>query len=211
MDKIVCVGKNYSEHIKEIGDKPQARPVLFLKPPSVLVAAKKMGETLTARIPPDPGLLHHECEMVLQIKKGGFHLSREEAQAAIGAVTVGLDMTFRDRQAALKKSGSPWTTSKVFLDSAIVGPFLSVEEFPNYLTETFSITVDGDMRQKGCGKEMIYDPITCVSYISEYFPLVAGDLVFTGSPAGVAEIVAGMKALLQFGKITYSVSWQNYR
>src|SRR4051812_35628185 len=98
MDKIVCVGKNYSEHIRELGGTvvPDAKPVLFLKPPSVLRAAQANGETLGLRVPPEAGLLHHECEIVLRLETGGYRMSAADAERAIGAVTVGLDMTLRD-------------------------------------------------------------------------------------------------------------------
>ncbi|MFM8313944.1 MAG: fumarylacetoacetate hydrolase family protein, partial [Deltaproteobacteria bacterium] len=136
MDKIVCVGKNYIEHAKELGDQVPEKPVLFLKPPSVLKQAHSR-ESLDVFIPTDQGSVHHECEIVIRLKKGGFRLTEMEAEKCIGKVSVGLDMTLRDKQAALKKAGSPWTTAKVFPDSAIVGPWVAVDDFPNFLETPF--------------------------------------------------------------------------
>jgi 2-keto-4-pentenoate hydratase/2-oxohepta-3-ene-1,7-dioic acid hydratase in catechol pathway len=215
MDKIICVGKNYSEHVKEMarlqGDSPVAKPVLFIKPPSVLRVAPVQGSRLELRIPPDAGELHHECEIVLRISQDGYRLSLEQAAAAISDVTLGLDMTLRDRQAALKKLGQPWEISKTFLDSAAIGPWVSVREFPEYLGEEFTFTLDGVLKQRGRGSEMGMSPIECVAYLSEHFPLKAGDLVFTGTPAGVGPVKAGQVGELKWGdRVRYSVKWEPY-
>jgi 2-keto-4-pentenoate hydratase/2-oxohepta-3-ene-1,7-dioic acid hydratase in catechol pathway len=207
IDKIICLGKNYAEHARELGDAVPDKPVVFLKPPSVLKVAGN-GETLQVELPPQAGLVHHECEIVLRLNRGGYRLSLAEAEKAIGEVTVGLDMTLRDLQTELKKGGHPWTTSKVFLDSAIIGPWISVGEFPRYLSEPFSLKVDGESRQSARGEQMLFGPAQSVSYLSALFPLVEGDLVFTGTPKGVGPIRAGQKAQLQWGPIAYSVVWK---
>lgn len=207
MDKIVCVGKNYRDHIKELGDAPTSRPVLFLKPPSVLKAARDNGEELDLKLPRNAGSIHHECEIVLQLNQGGYRMTESEAQRAIGAVSLGLDMTRRDTQTELKKAGHPWTVSKVFLDSAVVGPWCPVSRFPDYLDVPFRLTVDGKPRQGAKGSEMITSPSLCVAYISEAFPLCAGDLIFTGTPAGVGPIVGGSQASLSWGEMHYQIRW----
>lgn len=208
MDKIICVGKNYLEHAKELGDAIPAKPVLFLKPPSVLKVAVT-GDTTTAVLPTGVGSVHHECEIVLRLDRGGYRMSREEGRAAIGAVTLGLDLTLRDRQAELKKAGHPWTTSKVFPDSAIIGPWIPVRKFSDYLDVEFTFTLQEKVRQRGRGHDMLLSPEACVAYASEFFPLCSGDLLFTGTPAGVGPIGVDQTALLSWGNMSYSVRWKS--
>lgn len=208
MDKIVCVGKNYLDHAKEMGDKIPEKPVLFLKPPSVLRVSQHEDEALELQIPTDAGELHHEAEIVLRLDKGGYKIGVKEAERLIGAVTVGLDMTLRTRQSLAKQNGHPWTTSKVFVDAAVIGVWQRISEFPDYLSQKFSFAVDGVERQHGFGKDMRLSPAECVSYISEFFPLSPGDLIFTGTPAGVGPIVPGSKGTLSWGNVRLNVSWR---
>lgn len=207
MDKIVCVGKNYLDHAIELGDKVPEKPVIFIKPGSILRAAVQ-NEELELVIPQGQGALHFETEIVLRLERGGYKLDLKEAEKCIGAVTVGLDMTFRDLQATQKKNGHPWTTSKVFPDCAVVGPWVRLSEFSNYLEENFTFLLNDEMRQQNVGKNMRMNPIEIVSYISEFFPLVAGDLIFTGTPAGVSQVEAGQRGVLKYGDINYSVVWK---
>lgn len=212
MDKIVCVGKNYLEHAKELGDAVPERPVLFLKPPSVLRTAATNGEVLQVSLPRDAGPVHFECEIVLRLTLGGFQLGLEKAAALVESadVSLGLDMTLRERQAELKRRGHPWTTSKVFPGSALVGPFRPVAAHPEYLDAPFSFSVDGAVRQTGRGGEMMLRPAPCLSYISEFFPLLPGDLVFTGTPAGVGAVSPGQRGALRWpavGDLSYEVAW----
>jgi 2-keto-4-pentenoate hydratase/2-oxohepta-3-ene-1,7-dioic acid hydratase in catechol pathway len=207
MEKIVCVGKNYPEHARELGDAIPEKPVIFIKPPSILRVATP-DEALELRLPAGAGAVHHEAEIVLRLDKGGYKLDVKEAERIIGAVSVGLDMTLRERQAAQKKAGHPWTTSKVFIDCAVIGPWQRVSEFPNYLSEKFSFALDGQLRQQGFGTEMSLSPAECVAYISEFFPLCPGDLIFTGTPAGVGPVAPGQKGVLTWGPIRYAVSWK---
>lgn len=210
MDKIVCVGKNYEEHAKELGDVVPAKPVLFLKPPSVMRQARQ-GESLDLVTPVDRGSVHHECELVIQLKNGGFRMSPLEAESAIGAVTVGLDMTLRDEQAALKKAGSPWTVAKVFPDSAVIGPWVPVEKVTSYLDSVFSLKINGQLRQESCARQMTLSPVDCIVYISEKFPLCSGDVIFTGTPKGVNSIVPGDAGVLTFESIEFSVLWHGLK
>jgi 2-keto-4-pentenoate hydratase/2-oxohepta-3-ene-1,7-dioic acid hydratase in catechol pathway len=207
MDKIICLGKNYAEHAKEMGEAKPEKPVIFLKPPSVMKSASEIHEKLSAAFISEFGQVHHECEIVLRLDRGGYRMSLQEAKQAIGSLTVGLDMTLREKQSELKKKGQPWTVSKVFPDSAIVGPFIRVREFPDFCDVEFTLHVDGEKRQVGFGRDMELDPAASVAYISNFFPLVAGDLIFTGTPKGVNSIQSGQKADLVWGKIAYSVTW----
>lgn len=206
-DKIVCIGKNYSEHAQELGDAVPERPVLFLKPLSVLRTAKA-GETLSLTLPAYRSSIHHECEIVLRIKGGGYRLSSEQAGASIDAVSVGLDMTLRDLQSNLKKNGHPWTVAKVFPDAAVVGPWISVGEFPDWSKAPFTFSVNGKVVQQGRATEMTFSPADCVALASEFFPLCDGDLLFTGTPKGVGPVKEGDKAQLEFGPLKYSVQWK---
>lgn len=208
IDKIVCVGKNYAEHARELGDEVPEKPVLFLKPPSVLRSARAVGERIALRFPAGPGPVHYECEIVLRICEGGFRMALQEAQRAIGEATVGLDMTLRDLQNRLKKAGHPWEVCKVFPDSAVVGPWRSAKTLAEDLAAPFSFSLDGKVRQRGYGRDMILSPAECVAYASEHFELCPGDLLFTGTPAGVGPVNAGQAGVLEWGDLRYSVEWE---
>ncbi len=208
IDKIVCIGKNYSDHIREMNDAPIEKPVIFLKPPSVLLQAKNWHETAFAHFPINCGEVHPECEVVLRVAKGGFQLTREQAKSAIDAVTLGLDGTLRERQALLKKTGQPWTTAKVFRDAAIIGPWIPINEFKHYLEIEFTLTLDGAIKQRGRAATMLMQPIDILIYISEFFPLCPGDIIFTGTPAGVSAISPTSKATLSWGDYQYQVQWR---
>jgi 2-keto-4-pentenoate hydratase/2-oxohepta-3-ene-1,7-dioic acid hydratase in catechol pathway len=186
MDKIICIGKNYLENAKELGDAVPEKPVLFLKPPSVLVQVATDSQVI---LPSGRGQIHPECEIVLRLTESG----------TIDAVTLGLDMTLRDVQASLKKNGHPWEISKVFPGSAIIGKWIPFNEFPGYLDEEFSLLVDGKVRQRGLGAEMRLSPSECIAHASEYFPLRGGDALFTGTPAGVGPVTSGQIAELTWG------------
>ena len=198
MDKIVCLGKNYSEHAKELGEKQPEKPVLFLKPPSVLKCGENPNETLKLYLPKGRGQVHHECEIVLRV---GENLTIE-------AVTVGLDMTLRDVQSELKKKGQPWTTSKVFVDSAVIAPWKKVGEFPDWDKEEFQFSINGSLKQKGMASQMLLRVTDCIDYCRKFFPVYPGDLIFTGTPAGVGPVQSGDKGQLSWGEIELRVQWE---
>lgn len=195
IDKIICVGKNYLEHALELGDAVPENPVLFLKPASVLKQAENWGETIKAKFPEGEKEIHPECEIVLKIGKN----------QRIEAVSLGLDMTLRTRQAQLKKLGHPWTTAKVFLDAAIVGPWLPMKDMMDL---EFTLSIDGVLRQRGYASEMRMQSNNLLDYISQFFPICEGDLIFTGTPAGVSPIVLGTTVRLQWGEYFYDVKWE---
>lgn len=208
MDKIVCLGKNYLEHAKELGDAVPDKPVLFLKPPSVLTEVQNNLESVKVTLPKDSGEIHHECEVVVRLKFGGYKLSLSDSIRAVEAVTVGLDMTLRELQGKLKKNGHPWTTAKVFPQSAIVGPWRYVTSPDEIADVDFSLKINGKEKQKGTAKEMVFSIGESISYASQFFPLCEGDLIFTGTPKGVGPVVSGDKAELNFDNIQYFVEWQ---
>lgn len=207
MDKIICVGKNYRDHAQELGDAVPEKPVIFLKPASVLRTAQHWDETIVLSLPDEQGEIHYETEIVLLLQQGGFKLSLPAAEASIAAVTLGLDMTLRTLQTSLKKQGHPWTIAKVFPDAAVVGPWLKVNEFQDYLTTPFSFTLNGELKQHACGNIMLFKPAELVCYISQYMPLCAGDIIFTGTPAGVGKVQLGDKGCLQWQNKMFTVQW----
>lgn len=210
IDKLIFIGKNYLAHAQELGDAVPDKPVIFLKPPSVLKSVAAWQTTEKLSLCADKNDIHYETEIVLQLKQGGYRLSSMDAVACLGAVSLGLDMTRRDLQSQLKKQGHPWTTGKVFPDAAVVGPMIAIEDFTDYLTQPFSFTLNGKLRQQATGKEMTFSPLVLISYVSEFFPLCAGDLIFTGTPAGVGAIASGDTARLAWDdKHWYDVTWSD--
>lgn len=209
MDKIICIGKNYLEHAKELGDAIPEKPVIFLKPPSVILQAKNWRDTIQAQFPINKGEVHHECEIVLRVGHDGYQMSLSQAGKAIDAVSIGLDMTLRTLQNTLKKNGHPWTTAKVFKDSAILGPWVPLNEFTNYMEVEFSLMINNELRQHARGEEMTMKPAELLVYISEYFPLCKGDIIFTGTPAGVGQIFIGSLASLHLGDKYFQVVWSH--
>lgn len=207
MDKIICVGKNYADHAAELGDAHPEKPVLFIKPPSVLRAAEANDALVRLTLPKHSSQVHHEVELVFRIEKDGYQMTVEQAERALGAVTVGLDMTLRDLQGEAKKKGTPWTTGKVFRDAAVIGPWLRLSDFPNYNSETFSLSINDKLVQSATALQMSHSPAACLAYVSQFFPVCAGDLLFTGTPAGVGSVSVGDKGLLMFGSIRFLVEW----
>ena len=208
MDKIICVGKNYLEHAKELGDAVPDAPVLFLKPPSVLVPVHANEARVRAELPRDRGDVHYECEIVVRLARGGSNWSEADAATAFDAVTLGLDLTLRAEQSKLKKAGHPWEISKVFAGSAIVGPWIQRPDATTMLAEEFRFRLDGDVRQRGHARDMIFSLTQCLVQASRYFPLRAGDLLFTGTPQGVGPLKAGQRSELEWGsRKLFTVDW----
>lgn len=195
--KIVCVGRNYTEHAKELGNEVPAKPVLFLKPSSAVIYS---GEYI---IHPSFGNeLHHEVELVLLIGKRIKNISLEEAENAITGYGVGLDMTLRDVQNELKKKGEPWTIAKCFDTSAVISDFILKENYNLTLNEEISLSVNGTIKQKEKLDKMIFKPAEIVQYISSLMTLEEGDLIYSGTPAGVGKINKGDKLVGRIGNVS---------
>ena len=184
--KIVCVGRNYAKHAEELGNEVPEFPLIFLKPASVLIHS---GDKIIHPLYSDE--MHYEAELVLLITEQIKNADSEEALKAIGGYAVGLDMTLRDIQSKLKAKGHPWTLAKVFDGSAAVGDFVSSEKFNPTFEEFIELKLNGETRQKSQLKNMIFKPAGIVKYISEKMTLEEGDLIFTGTPAGVDKTVPG--------------------
>lgn len=208
IDKIVCVGKNYLEHAKELGEAMPEKPVLFLKPASVLHQATHWGEQLVLDFPEEDNAVQPECEIVLRIAHDGYRMNNEQAKKAISALSLGLDMTLRSRQSLLKKNGHPWTTAKVFKDAAIIGPWIPYQQFTDYMETAFQLSIDGSLRQCAKASEMMMCPEDLLVYVSQFFPLKAGDVIYTGTPAGVTSISKGSQAELRWRDYSYLVKWE---
>jgi len=186
--KIVCVGRSYADHAKELGNAVPDRPVLFIKPPSALTS-------LDAGIEwnPDWGNCHYECELSLRIDRT---LSKENDPAkvlqAIGAVTLGLDLTLRDLQDDLKKKGQPWERAKAFDGSCVLADWVPVGDvIADWKAVHYTLEINDELRQKGDTDLLIFDIATLLADISQVFTLEAGDVVMTGTPAGVAALQSG--------------------
>lgn len=186
--KIVCVGRNYAEHAKELGNEVSEKPVIFLKPASALIHS---GEKIIH--PTFSKDMHHEVELVLLIGKTVKNANKTEAEDAIIGYGVGLDMTLRDVQNELKKKGQPWTIAKCFDTSAVVSDFILKSDYKLSLDEEISLSVNGQIRQKEKLSKMLFRPAEIIEYISSLMTLEEGDLVFTGTPAGVGKVEVGDK------------------
>jgi len=186
--KIVCVGRNYVEHAKELGNEIPEKPVIFIKPSSAIIYS---GDEIV--YPPFSSEMHHEVELVLLIGKKIKNANISEAEDAIAGYGVGLDMTLRDIQNELKKKGYPWTIAKCFDTSAVVSDFILKENYQLTLNEEISLSINGTIKQREKLNKMIFNPAQLVEYISSLMTLEEGDLVFTGTPAGVSRVNRGDK------------------
>lgn len=186
--KIVCVGKNYLDHIKEFDGVIPERPVLFLKPASSIIY--NSGGIVKPHYGKD---LQYEAELILLIGAEIKDASSDEAGNAIAGYGVGIDVTMRDEQFRLKKSGLPWTTSKCFDTSAPISDFISSAEYKLTFDETITLTQNGIIRQQEKLGKMIMPPTRLVEYISSVMTLERGDIIFTGTPAGVGNMYSGDK------------------
>lgn len=184
--KILCLGRNYVEHATEMAAAVPVEPVVFLKPASAIIYD---GEEIL--IPSFSRDVHHEVEMVVVIGKEARHIGTPSAMDHVAGYAVGLDMTLRDIQTAAKKAGLPWTVAKGFDTSAPVSSIMERDAISDPHNLTLSLCVNGATRQKGSTGNMIFRIDTVISYLSSIFTLYPGDLIFTGTPAGVARVVGG--------------------
>lgn len=194
---IYCIGRNYIKHIQELENEVNAEPVLFLKPAASLITQHREIE-----LPAFSADVHHETEMVLLVGREGRGISEEDALRHIAGVAVGLDLTARDTQTALREKGLPWTVSKGFETAACVSDFLPRQSFPDLSDVHFSLQVNGDQRQEGDTSLMIFSVPRIVAFISSIVTLLPGDLIFTGTPHGVAAITPGDRLDLAMGELS---------
>jgi 2-keto-4-pentenoate hydratase/2-oxohepta-3-ene-1,7-dioic acid hydratase in catechol pathway len=184
--KIFCVGRNYTEHAQELGNEVPEEPVIFMKPKSALLQPHT-----PFYYPEFTNELHYECELVLRISKNGKYIQEKFANKYYDAVTAGIDFTARDIQNELKKKGLPWEKAKSWDNSAVIGKWMPFSTYKDKKNINFGLYKNKELVQQGTSKDMIYDFDYLVSYISNFFSINIGDLVFTGTPKGVGEIVVG--------------------
>jgi 2-keto-4-pentenoate hydratase/2-oxohepta-3-ene-1,7-dioic acid hydratase in catechol pathway len=184
--KIFCVGRNYVAHAKELGNEIPDEPIIFMKPKSALLQAHT-----PFYYPEFTNELHYECELVLRISKNGKYIQDRFANKYYDAISVGIDFTARDIQSELKENGLPWEKAKGWDNSAVVGRWVSLTEIKNKKDIQFSLQKNKEVVQQGSSTLMINNFDKIVAHISNYFSVNIGDMVFTGTPAGVGECVVG--------------------
>jgi 2-keto-4-pentenoate hydratase/2-oxohepta-3-ene-1,7-dioic acid hydratase in catechol pathway len=182
--KIICVGRNYVDHAKELKNEVPKEPVLFLKPETAII-----HKNMPFFIPDFSNEVHHELELVVRINKLGKHINEKFAHKYYNEVTVGIDFTARDVQAECKAKGLPWEKAKAFDGSALVGKLITKEKLKDVNSIVIEMHKNGEVVQKGNTKDMVFTIDKLIAYISQYFTLKIGDLIFTGTPAGVAKVI----------------------
>ena len=183
--KILCVGRNYSEHAKELGNEVPENPVIFSKPDTALL---KNGEDFFH--PDFSNDIHHEVELVIKISKMGKKIQPKFARNYFNEIGLGIDFTARDMQSKLKEKGLPWELAKAFDGSAPIGEFIQVEGI-DLSNINFSLKKNGEVVQQGNTSQMIFRFEDIISFVSQYFTLKVGDLIYTGTPAGVGKVNVG--------------------
>ncbi|MNK17071.1 Ureidoglycolate lyase [compost metagenome] len=181
--KIICIGRNYAKHIEELQNEKPDEPVIFLKPDTAIVLKK-----FPFVIPEFSNDVHHEVEILVKINKTGKYIDAKFAHKYYDEIGLGIDFTARDLQATLKEKGLPWEKAKAFDGSAVIGNFISKTEFASLNDINFELTNNGSVVQKGNTQFMLWKIDELVAYVSQYFTLKIGDIIFTGTPEGVAKV-----------------------
>jgi fumarylpyruvate hydrolase len=188
--RIYCVGRNYEDHAKEMGFTGREPPFFFLKPADALLVVNA-GETGAMPYPSLTSNLHHEIELVVAIGSGGKNIKAADAQQHIFGYAVGLDMTRRDLQNEMKKQGRPWCIGKAFDHSAPIGPITPVAAADDIANAEISLQVNGQQRQTSQVSQLIWNIAETIEHLSAAWELQPGDLIYTGTPAGVGAVVTG--------------------
>lgn len=194
--KIVCVGRNYAEHVHELGNVIHEKPVVFLKTVSSVIYS---GDQII--YPSFSNDMHHETELVLLIGENIKDADLEASERTIAGYGIGLDMTLRDVQSDLKKKSHPWTIAKCFDTSTVLSEFVEKSDYRLTLDETISLKINGEYRQKDQLNKMLHKPAEIVQYISSLMKLEPGDLIFTGTPKGVSKVVSEDKLVAELDDI----------
>lgn len=181
--KIICIGRNYVDHIEELKNERPAEPVVFMKPDSAVLL--KQHPFVIPEFSED---IHHEIEIIVKINKVGKYIEPKFAHKYYDEISVGIDFTARDLQQKLKSKGLPWEKAKAFDGSAVIGDFLPKEQFSSLENITFELANNDKSVQIGNTSLMLWNIDELISYVSQYFTLKIGDIIFTGTPAGVAAV-----------------------
>jgi 2-keto-4-pentenoate hydratase/2-oxohepta-3-ene-1,7-dioic acid hydratase in catechol pathway len=183
--KIICIGRNYANHIEELQNERPIEPVVFMKPDSAVLL--KHHPFVIPEFSED---IHHEIEIIVKISKVGKYIEPKFAHKYYDEISVGIDFTARDLQMKLKAKGLPWEKAKAFDGSAVIGDFLSKEQFSSLENITFELTNNGKSVQTSDSSYMLWKIDELISYVSQFFTLKIGDIIFTGTPEGVAAVKA---------------------
>jgi len=205
--RIYCVGRNYAEHAQEMGHTGREPPFFFMKPADAVVPVAE-GETGVIAYPTLTANLHHEIELVVAIGRGGSGIRAADAPAHVWGYAVGLDMTRRDLQNEMKKQGRPWDIGKSFEQSAPIGPIVPKAVCGELLRGAITLQVNGTARQKGDIADLIWSVAETIEQLSAAWMLQPGDLIFTGTPAGVGAVVRGdvmLGAIAGLGSLSVAV------
>lgn len=181
--KIICIGRNYVNHIEELQNERPSEPVIFMKPDSAVLLKQHPFV-----IPEFSNDIHHEIELIVKINKVGKYIDTKFAHKYYDEISVGIDFTARDVQNELKSKGLPWEKAKAFDGSAVIGEFLPKSQFNSLENITFELTNNNETVQKGNASHMLWKIDELISYVSRYFTLKIGDIIFTGTPEGVAAV-----------------------
>jgi len=189
--RVYCVGRNYAAHAREMGFDPDREPPFFFCKPADAVVPVAEGSTLSLPYPPETANLHYEIELVAAIGKGGANISVDEALQHVYAYAVGLDMTRRDLQMKMREAGRPWELGKAFDQSAPIGPLHPAQSVKDIEKAGIWLQVNGADKQRSDIGKLIWSIAETIAYLSKYFRLEAGDLIYTGTPEGVGPVVRG--------------------
>ena len=181
--KIICIGRNYADHVKELDNAKPTDPVIFLKPDTAILLKKQ-----PFFIPEFSSDVHHEVELLVRINRIGKHIDKKFAYKYYDEIGLGIDFTARDLQKELKENGLPWEKAKAFDGSAVIGNFIDKEQFTDINNIEFSLKKNGKTVQNGNSMLMMWKIDALIEYISKYFTLKIGDVIFTGTPAGVGKV-----------------------
>ncbi len=184
--KIICTGRNYSLHAKELGNEVPSEPIFFLKPDSALLLKNK-----TFFLPDFSQDVHHELELVVRINRLGKNIKREFAPRYYSEIALGIDFTARDLQKECKDKGLPWEKAKAFDGSAPLSEWRDLSSLGGFEKLEYNLKVNGEERQKGSPEEMLFHVDDIIAHVSKYLTLKIGDLIYTGTPAGVSQVVEG--------------------
>ncbi|MGX7668276.1 fumarylacetoacetate hydrolase family protein [Flavobacterium pedocola] len=181
--KIICIGRNYADHISELNNERPSEPVIFMKPDTAI-----LPKQFPFVIPEFTKDVHHEVEILVKINKVGKYIDEKFAHKYYDEIGLGIDFTARDLQAELKSKGLPWEKAKAFDGSAIISDFSSKKNFSSLENINFELTNNGTVVQRGNTSQMLWKIDEIIAYVSQFFTLRTGDIIFTGTPAGVAKV-----------------------
>jgi len=186
--KLICIGRNYTEHIEELENEKPTDPVVFLKPDTSILLKKQ-----PFFIPEFSNDVHHEVEVLVKINRVGKYIDKKFAHKYYNEIGLGIDFTARDLQSKLKEKGLPWEKAKAFDGAAVIGNWIQKSEFNDVNAINFSLKKNEQLVQQGVTSNMLWKVDELIEYVSKYFTLKIGDVIFTGTPAGVGKVVANDK------------------